>query len=168
MGGRLLIGGVPACLVVVVFATAVAESSGDDDMQSSYIVHVAPRSKSLARRRVPCFLACKSPYAHAATRAERVLLVRACRDGLRVASLPSVLAVLPDGERQLQTTRTPQLLRAARPSLRSRTGCPRPPGSVAAACRLRPSTPPSTATTSSSAPSTSTKARNPCLAAGHY
>ncbi|TVU39271.1 hypothetical protein EJB05_12682, partial [Eragrostis curvula] len=110
-----------------------AAATAGDDIQSSYIVHVAPghapRSKS--RRRLladayPSFLRDSLPthmlqpeprvfysYAHAAAGFAARLTRRQAK---HLASLPSVLAVVPDGDLRLQTTRTPEFLRLSESS----------------------------------------------------
>ncbi|TVU39276.1 hypothetical protein EJB05_12687, partial [Eragrostis curvula] len=106
----------------------------NEDVQSSYIVHVAPghapRSKSRLRLLAdayPSFLRDSLPtrmlqqpkprvfysYAHAATGFAARLTRRQAK---HLASLPSMLAVVPDGDLRLQTTRTPEFLRLSESS----------------------------------------------------
>ncbi|TVU39416.1 hypothetical protein EJB05_12834, partial [Eragrostis curvula] len=125
MARRLQLVVLPCLLLSAMAAAAAAMPAGD--VQSSYIVHVAPahapRSKSrlrLVADAYPSFLRASLPtrmlrpeprvlysYAHAAT-GFAARLTR--RQAERLASLPSVLAVVPDGARRLQTTRTPHFL----------------------------------------------------------
>ncbi|TVU30820.1 hypothetical protein EJB05_22464, partial [Eragrostis curvula] len=107
-------------LAAIVLAVAAAEEVPETEAQSSYIVHVAhghaPRPRLHATRAYAAFLRDHLPddmlqtepsvhyaYARAAT-GFAARLTR--RQAAHLASLPSMLAVVPDGERRLQTTRS--------------------------------------------------------------
>ncbi|XP_066319724.1 subtilisin-like protease SBT1.4 [Miscanthus floridulus] len=110
---------------------AVAAAAPEAEVQSSYIVHVAPghaprswRPRLLSRAytsfildQLPTHLQQPEPrvhysYAHAATGFAARLTGRQAD---HLASLPSVLAVIPDVMHQLHTTQTPSFLQLSDP-----------------------------------------------------
>ncbi|TVU30822.1 hypothetical protein EJB05_22466, partial [Eragrostis curvula] len=117
-----------SCLLLSLAVAAVAVAAAKPEVQSSYIVLVAPRhaprppprSRLLATRAYATFLRDRLPehlqrpepsvhyaYAHAATGFAARLTRRQAK---HLASLPSVLAVLTDTVQHPRTTRTPKFL----------------------------------------------------------
>ncbi|TVU30823.1 hypothetical protein EJB05_22467, partial [Eragrostis curvula] len=113
---------------LLVAAVVLAAAAQETEVHSSYIVHVAqghaPRPRLHATRAYTSFLRDQLPehmmhpepivhyaYAHAATGfAARLTPSQAAH----LASLPSVLAVIPDGELPLHTTRSQKFLGLSR------------------------------------------------------
>uniref|UniRef100_A0ACD5ZAC1 Uncharacterized protein n=1 Tax=Avena sativa TaxID=4498 RepID=A0ACD5ZAC1_AVESA len=118
----------PLCVLLTFLAATAAELEIQTaEVQSSYIVHVAPAHAPRLPRRglhavrpyaaflrdnIPVELSSPAPrvlysYSHAATGFAARLTAR---QAARLASSPSVLAVLPDKRQQLHTTLTPSFL----------------------------------------------------------
>ncbi|GJN16867.1 hypothetical protein PR202_gb03891 [Eleusine coracana subsp. coracana] len=140
-------------------AAAVAESSEDDDVQSSYIVHVAawqaPRFNA-TEPGVSAFRAVRRPGQRAAAADYPYASVPGPLSPSQLASSKGgsrvVIGVTDSG------ISTPKDRASFAPLPCTGSGCPSHPGSMVAASRHQRAMPPSTATTSSSASSSCTKA----------